>query len=325
MSKNDFKRLDAEFENLILDVISDIDGNLFTPKKRSERRELADDDDFQFCQIYYPKIFDSPFNDLHRHISALESGNYTVSGFRKGGKTAFTFITKIVKPIVQNKKGIYNIALRTQDIAKERTFHIYRLITMNRLLMYDYGVQVIQELKGYYILNNCTLVATSVETGLRNFIDDEFNRFRVSVNDDLYNKGSVTSERDNEKVTDFITSEVYGQMEDDGLSITLGNSINEDCPIVRLKKMFPKNHYSLPALDANGRSNWRERYGESYWEAKQEEIPYDVWMGEYQDTPMTLGEVFDRDWIRHVNLNLIEILASISAADPAHGTSPAGS
>jgi hypothetical protein len=81
--------------------------------------------------------------------------------------------------------------------------------------MYDYDVKVQQDKKGYYIVNNTILIASSVETGLRSIVDDDMKRIKISVNDDLYNKNSVASEYDNQKVFDFITSEIYGQMEDD--------------------------------------------------------------------------------------------------------------
>lgn len=322
LSKKEIEQLDTQFEKFIEQLITQDSESEFTPEKRRERRKQADENIFAFCRIYFPRIFDSPSNAVHRHIAQLEKGNYTVSGFRKSGKTAFTFISKIVYPIVSGQQGIYNVCLRTLDIAKERTFHIFRLITFNKLLMYDYDVKVYQELKGYYIINKAILVASSVETGLRNFIDDEFKRFRVSVNDDLYNRNTVDSERDNEKVTNFIKSEIYGQMEDDGLSITLGNSISADCPIMRLKKEFPENHFSLPALDENGHSTWPERFSDEYWRKKQKTIPLDVWMGEYMDKPVQIGNTFQKDWLRFIYVNTAQVLATITAIDPAYGESP---
>ena len=316
------KKLDADFERLLDSLIPDAPQRELTPEKRRRRRREAEKNGFAFARIYFPGIFDSPFNSIHRHIARLDKGKYTVSGFRKSGKTAFTFIDKIVRPIVQGQPGIYNVCLRTLDIAKERTFHLYRLIKYNRLLMYDYEPEFLQEAKGYYIINKAILVASSVETGLRNFIDDDFKRFRVSINDDLYNRNTVDSERDNEKVTNFVTSEIYGQMEDDGLCVTLGNSIKEGCPIMRLKELFPDNHFSLPALDADGHSTWPERFSDEYWQLKRKEMPLDVWMGEYMDKPMQVGNTFDAAWLRTVNVNFHKILATITAIDPSYGQSP---
>ena len=131
------------------------------------------------------------------------------------GKTAFALVAKVVKPIAQGRAGLVNITLRTQDIAKERTYHLYRLLKYNRLLCYDYDVEFQQEQKGYYIINHTSLVGTSVETGLRNFVDDDFKRFKISIADDTYNRISAASENDNKKTTDFITGELYRQMEPD--------------------------------------------------------------------------------------------------------------
>lgn len=322
MPEPKYERLDAQFEKLLLDILHGVDEQEFTPEKRAERRALADSSDLQFCAIYYPKIFSAPFNRVHQHIAALKSGKYSISGFPKSGKTAFTFVSKIIKPICRSQQGIYNICLRTQDIAEERSFHIFRLITLNRLLMYDYDVKIQQDKKGYYIINGCMLVSTSVKTGLRNYIDDNFKRFRVSVNDDLYSRISVDSEVDNDKVTDFIVGEVYRQMEDDGLCITLGNRITEKCPIVRLEEKFPDKHFSFPALDANGHSNWPERYSEEDWKSIQKETDWDVWESEYMDRPAEKGDIFQAEWLRTISLNLIQIVTSISAIDPSYGSSP---
>jgi len=321
-SNQNLAKLDANFEQLLDLVFQEVKETELTPEKKRLRRAEADKGGLEFAKVYYGKIFDSPWNAVHKHIAGLGKGKFTVSGFRKSGKTAFTFVDKIVRPICYRKGGIYNVCLRTLDIARERTFHIYRLITRNPLIMYDFDIEVAQEMKGYYIINNCHLVASSVETGLRNFIDDDFKRFAISVNDDLYNRNSVDSQRDNDKVTNFITSEVYGQMEDDGLCITLGNSINEDCPVMRLKKLFPELHFSLPALDDNGKSTWPERFSDEYWKLKQAEMPYDVWMGEYQDKPVMLGNTMNPDWLRFIGVNRDNILVTVSAIDPARGESP---
>jgi len=316
------KRLNIDFEDFLDRILFETVETELTPEKKKERRAKADADDLEFAKIYFPKIFDSPWTDVHYHIRNLKTGKHTISGFRKLGKTALTYIAKIVKPLCLGVGGICNTTLRTQDVASERTAALSRMIQRNRMLCYDYNIEVLQDRKGYHIINNTVLLATSVEMGLRSYVDEEFKRFRYSINDDLYNRNSATSEHDNEKVANFIMSEIYGQMEDDGLSITLGNSINIDCPIMRLKKEFPDNHFSQPALDEDGHSTWPERFSDAYWAEKRKEIPLDVWEGEYMDRPYVRGDNFYPDMIHYVNLNLIKIIASLTACDPAHGQSP---
>lgn len=316
------KRLDEKFENLLKEVRQDVSETELTPEKAAERRARADASDLEFCRIYYPKIFDSPFNPLHEKVATWEKGKYTLGGYRECGKTAFVFIAKVVKAIAQGKAGIINICLRTQMISKERSSHIFRLVNRNTKLKYDYDIKVDQEQKGYYIINNCHLVATSVETGLRNYIDDDFKRFSISINDDLYNRVSVNSELDNQRVTSFVTSEVYGQMAQDGLSITMGNAITPTAPIEQLKTLFPENHYELPHKDAQGNPTWPERHSVEYWEEKEKEIPYDILQAEYYLKPVERGEVFDKEDIRFINVNTLTIISSQTVIDPAHGQSP---
>lgn len=326
MLNQQLRQTDEKFENFLDSVIFENNNTDLTPFLAQKRRKSADSDDLEFCRIYYPGIFNEPWNDIHKHIALLEKGNYTVSGARKFGKSAFTYAAKAVKRIALGGGGIVNISMRTvENGSRERTAAIARLIKRNKKLIYDYNIEFQQEKKGHYIINNTVLVATSVEVGLRGIIDDEFKRFSISICDDLYNKNSVSSVRDNEKVTEFVQSEVYGQMEENGLCITLGNSINDDCPIVRLKAENPQNHFSLPALDENGETNWQGHslFTTEYLKRKSMEMPFDVWMGEWMDNPLQKGDVFDIAWMRSINANLLKIIASVSAIDPSQGESPA--
>lgn len=329
---NDVRRLDASFERFLDDVLFSVEQAELTPARRRERRERADADDFAFCEIYYPKIFTHPWNEVHRHIAQLDRGNHSVSGFRRSGKSAFTYIAKAVKPIALGLGGIINITLRTQDRAGERTASLSRIIQRNRLLMYDYGIECIQDQKGYHIFQShhqpagsgyTHLVATSVNQGLRAYLDDDFKRFRIAIGDDMYDKESARSEADNQRVYDFITAELWGQMEDDGLSIVLGNAINEDCPGQRLAKAFPDRHFSFPIMDAEGKSNWPERYSDADIEALQADIPFDIWQNEYMDDPLEVGEVMNKDWLQSIAVNTVEVITSITVIDPAPGESPA--
>ncbi len=320
------KQLDDNFEIFLDSVIIEDSNTDLTPEKRAERIKLANVDDFAFCNIYFPHIFSEPYNKVHRHIETLTKGKHTISGARRIGKTAFTVVSKLIKPIAIGNNGLLGIGLRTQENARERSAALVRLIKRNKKLQYDYSINIQQDKKGHYIINNTTLLAFSYETGLRNILDDDFKRFKVLVLDDLYNMTSVTSERDNDKVTDFVLSEADGQLEPDGLRIFLGNSINEDCPIVRIKEKFPKTHFSLPAL-INDKTCWKEskKYTTKYWNHLKETIPFSVWMGEYMDDPLVKGEMLDIDWLRTININTIKIVASISAIDPSTGSSPSAS
>jgi hypothetical protein len=318
-----FDRLDDQFEHFLDTILVEVVSNDLTPEKKAARRAAADKSDLEFCKIYFPSIFNFEWNDLHRWLAKLKSGLWTCSGFRKCGKSAFTYIAKAVKPLCLNVGGIININCRIQDISFERTAALKRLMFRNKLLCYDYDLALEQDLKGWYIIGKTHLIAGSVKTGLRNLIDDEFKRIRVSINDDLYNKETVNSAYDNAKVVDFIESEVAGQLEEGGLSITMGNSISETCPIVQLKNLHPDKHFSLPALDDNGASAWPEYKTAEQWENFRREMPWDIWLGEYMDQPSVKGDVFTPEMIHAININLVQIVASLSACDPSHGVSPA--
>lgn len=311
-------------------LLHQVSDSEFTPEKAEERRQRCQQDDLAFCSIYFPKLFDSPFNDLHKEVAGWTHGNYTLAGSRRFGKSAFVYVGKVIKHIALGRGGIVNISLYTDDNARERTASLSRIIQNNKLLCYDYNLSVIQDLKGYHIFKcdggQTTMVATSVRQGLRALMDDDFKRFRLSVGDDLYSKNLLTQNL-SEKVVDFVTSEMWGQMETDGLSITIGNASSELAPIKYIADNHTKltgRHYSLPAMNqAEDVSNWPERFSVEDLHAIRDETDYDVWMGDYMDEPVEMGDMLDPQWIRFVNVNLIKIVSSISVVDPAHGDSPA--
>ena len=316
-------RLDQDFEQLLDQVEFQAVETELTPEKRRARRKLADRDDREFCRIYFPGIFDSPFNPVHNHIAGLSQGVHPITAFRFAGKSAFAYVGKVIKRMCLGNGGLIRLGLRNQTKAEARAAALIRLIKRNRVLLYDYDVTIDQERAEWYIVNDTHLVPVSYRTGLRSVQDDDFKRFRLFVADDLYDRTSVTSEKDNERVVEFVADEVKGQMERDGLCLVFGNPITADAPIETLQKKFPENAYRLPALDDEGRSNWPERYTEADWAEIKAGEDWEVWMGQYMLKPAVRGEVFQPEWIRVVNVNLIQILASVTAIDPSHGTSAA--
>jgi hypothetical protein len=330
VTKRQIKELDAKFEQTMRSARMEFADSEFSPDKAAARREKANTNDLDFCKIYFPKLFDSPFNEIHRTVAEWQEGDYTLSGSRRFGKSAFCYVGKVIKHIALGMGGIVNISLYDEDMAKERTASLSRIIQKNRLLCYDYNIEIIQNPKGHHIFKcdngQTTMVATSVRQGLRALMDDDFDRFTLAIADDLYSRQTVDSEKHIEKVYNFVVSELWGQMEPGALSITIGNAIKEDAPIVKLREEHTGptgHHFSLPAMNAEQtKSNWPERWSREALLAFKAKLPYDVWMGDYMDEPVEVGDVMNPNWINFVNLNLIDIIASISVADPAHGESP---
>ncbi len=324
ISQREINRLDKKFEEQLRSIKYSFKETEFTLGKKAERRIKADADDFEFCKIYYPNIFNDGWNDLHYYIRDAVTGPHSVSGSRFFGKTAFTYVAKIIKSIALGGSGMIGLGLRTQDIAKERTRSIVRLIKNNKLLMYDYDIKVQQDRAGSYIINNKTFVAFGYREGLRNFFDEEFKRFDIIVLDDLYNAQTVSSTVDNEKILRFVESECTGQLNPNGLLIWLFNYITVTSPGYLYADKNPKNHFNLPALNNKDRTNWKESrvWTTKKLQQKRTELPFEVWMGDWMNKPLQKGEEFEIEWIRSININSIEIISSISVADPSHGQSP---
>ena len=318
------KQLDEQFEDFLNKLTFEQTETDLTPELRAKRRALADGDEFQFCKIYFPQIFDDEWSDLHRHIKSLKRGIHYVSGSRKFGKTAFGLISKLVKPICEGGTGLFGLGMRTQDDSYERGDALTRLIKRNPKLCYDYDVQFQQDKKGYWIINNVTFVGVGAQEGLRNFADENFKRFKILILDDLFNRITVRSVVDNEKVYQFITSEAEGQMNDDGLMIVFFNIIINESPGDRISKEHPGRAYNFPALNEKEETNWPESktYTTAFLHAKRDSMNLEIWMGDWMNQPVLIGEIFDPAWIRTINVNTIQISASLTAADPSYGKSP---
>ncbi|MBC8377187.1 MAG: hypothetical protein H8E26_14175 [FCB group bacterium] len=314
----------ARFEDFLDDLLrgENVESDL-TPDLKAKRRALADNDEFEFCKIYYPQIFDAPFNKLHRWVKDKNTGEWYLSGHRKCGKSAYIYIAKAIRHIVHAGGGVVNIGAETLGISREKTAKLFRLITNNKLIVFDYSPRVIQEEKGHYIINNVHIVATSVQTGLRSIDDDSFRRFKISIADDLYNSLNVGSEAHQAKVLNYVEAEVSGQMEPDGVSYVLANGITSDAPIVKLREKHPGHSFSFPARDSLGRTNWKGHhlYNKKYWDDLEANLPAHVWAGDYMDEPIEVGEIFDPEWIREIAINTIEIIGSLTVCDPSRGKS----
>jgi|GEM_PF-1043391 len=323
------ERQDATFEAFLDQVQFEIQTRDLTPEKRRQRRAAADVDDLAFAATYFPRVFTSGFSDLHRHLAALHHGKFSISGFPQAGKSAFAYLAKMVKHIALGRGGMAVVACRTDDIATARTSSLSRLIQRNPTLVYDYGIEVEQDKAGYHIFKaeggSTHLVAGSVNTGLRSIVDDDFKRIRIGIGDDLFNKETVRSETDNKRVYDWITGELWRQMEDDGLCMVFGNSIAENAPIVQLRRNFPDTHFSFPILHPDGTPTWPERFTAEDVEAKRvgpPPVPFDVWSGEYLDDPAESGDTFKPEWLRTTRVDPADIVASITVIDPSYGESP---
>jgi hypothetical protein len=329
-TRSDLDRRDETFEDMLAELEHQHGDTRLTPDQRQERlahvREAPTETEagLRFAKLYYPEIFEAPWSDLHHHIASLEEGKRSISGFRKAGKSALTYVVHVIRRVAEQRPGMVGVVLRTLDNAEQRLASLSRLILSNELLCYDYGIEAQSNGGAYRILNHVHLVAGSVSTGLRNYVDDSFDRFGVLIGDDLYDKESVRSELDNRRVYEFVVDEMWGQLEDDGLCVVLGNKINSDSPICKLEEEYPEGHYSFPIVDPETEEpNWPEVYGEEEVEQMKKEIPHDVWQAQYLDDPIEVGDVFDPDWLATVNVGLVTIEASITTVDPAQGQSPA--
>lgn len=324
-SPRHLREQDASFDRFLDQALVETEDTELTPAKRKERRAAADADPLAFCRTYFPGIFDLPWAAFHHEMAGLTEGTWYVDAARRYGKSAVAFIGHGVRRVAMGRDlgpTVVAVLMRTDDKARARTSSLSRLVQRNRLLCYDYDVEVEKDEAGWHVINGVHLVAASYKMGLRGLLTDEFNRIGLAISDDLWDRTSVSSEADNERIVQFLEGEVRGQMEPGALHVVLGNAISATCPIVVLRERYPDRSISCPALDEDDESTWPEAYSTEYWHGVRAETPLDVWSGEYQCRPLLVGEVFDLDWVRTVNVNLLEVLGLVTAIDPSHGSSP---
>jgi hypothetical protein len=322
MAANYFREEDEAFESFLKRVTTQAKETDLTEEKRKERRARCDNDDFEFCHEYFPEIFNEPWNPIHHHIKNLTEGEYGVSGCRLFGKTTFGIFAKIVKKICLGGTGLIGLALRNEKDSKERTALIAKKIRRNKKLVYDYSINFQQMKKGFYIINDKSFVSLGMREGLRNWVDDNMKRFELIVCDDLFNRQTVGSELDNEKVYNFVTSECSGQLEPGGLLLWFYNFITPSSPGSRFTEANPEKNFNLPAWNEQEQTNWPgSRWTTEALRLKKKAIPLDVWLGDWMNQPVLLGDIFDPKWLRPVNMNLINIMVTIAAVDPSFGKS----
>jgi hypothetical protein len=321
-------RMDRDFDKFLDGVRFNISDAELTPEKRHLRKTACANDPLLFAKTYYPDIFSREWSPLHFHIVGLKQGKYTIEAYPESGKSALTFVVHVIRNIALQIGGVINVSLRTLDMAERRTKSLMRLLENNRLLMYDYDLRILESSGGWHVIGNTTLLATSYMVGLRGNTDERFQRFKISIQDDLYNRQSVRSETDNKAVVDFVTGEAYRQLQTEGLAITLGNAITKDCPILRLAEMAPDNHFAYPAMKKDSEGLWvssdPDYRSTDEWLAARDggTIPWHIWNGEYMGTPAEEGNVFSKDDFSFIHVPNLKILAAVTAIDPAHGENP---
>ncbi len=321
-------RMDRDFDKFLDGVRFNISDSELTPEKRHQRKAACADDPLLWAKTYYPDIFNREWSPLHYHIASLKKGKYTIEAYPESGKSALTFIIHVIRNIALQIGGVINVSLRTLDMAERRTKSLMRLLENNRLLMYDYDLRILESSGGWHVIGNTTLLATSYMVGLRGNTDERFQRFKISIQDDLYNRQSVRSETDNKAVVDFVTGEAYRQLQTEGLAITLGNAITKDCPIMKLAAMAPDGHFAYPAMkkDSEGllASSDPDYRSTDEWLHFRDSgtVPWHIWNGEYMGTPAEAGNVLSKDDFSFIYVPNLKIIAAVTAIDPAHGENP---
>jgi len=308
-----FNELDDRLEQFLDSLAFESKDSELTAELRAKRRLVADADDFEFATTYFPQIFTEPFNDLHSYIQSIKEGIHGVSGARFYGKSAFTYVTRYIKPVCIGGIGMIGLGLRTQPAAVNRAESLHRMIRRNKKLCYDYDINFQHDRKGEYIINHMQIITFGKQEGLKGIVDDEFKRFKIIILDDLFNRITVPSQPDNDQVYEFVTGEVSGALEDGGCGIWLYNITSENSPGKKYADNYPDKCFNLPALNDAGETNWQgSKYTKERLASIQASIPYDVWMGDWMNQPIILGDVFKLEWLRTINMNLVKVIASLT-------------
>lgn len=325
-SQRQIEALSANFEHWLLEAFAPVSKTELTPEKREKRRAGAENNPLGFAKIYFPQIFSLPWNALHRWMASLGPGCWTCSGHPESGKSALAHILFAVRPLVYGLGGIVNLNTQKEPVSQDRVLGILELLRKNERLKYDFKISIERDSMTHAIVNGTHLIPGSVNTGLRNITTAEFGRVDWQVNDDLYNRITLAEIKTSDHVTDFVTGEAWRQLSSfrPSFSITLGNVITEDAPIDRLRKMNPANHFSFPALNEKGESNWPEFRTKEAWEKFAATKPPHVWFGEYLEKPLVKGDVFELGWLRtFIKKAEDSPLVRIACHDAARGESPA--
>jgi phage terminase large subunit-like protein len=241
---------------------------------QSFRTQLTRNSHETFARAYFSHYFGHPFADFHARIFAHTENPklkfLVVLAFRGSGKSTMLSLSLPIWSVVgaPQKKCILLIG-QTQAQARQYLANIKAELTNNPLLVSDLGPfeeQDEQWNSGAIVIKQygAKIIALSREQSIRGLRHLQ-NRPDLIICDDVEDIDSTRTQDSRDMNFEWFSSEVIPSGSEDTQFVYVGNLVNEDCILQRLRTSIEEKRLDgvfirVPILDDNGNPTWPQRF-----------------------------------------------------------------
>ncbi len=227
-----------------------------------------------FARVYFGHYFTSPFAAFHQYLFAqtenIKQKFLVALAFRGSGKSTILSLSLPIWSVVgmPQKKCILIIG-QTQKQARQYLTNIKEELSTNPLLLSDLGPFEEQDEEwnaGAIVIKQygAKIIALSREQGIRGLRHLQ-NRPDLVICDDVENIDSTRGQDARDANYDWYTSEVIPCGDQRTQFVYVGNLVNADCILQRLRNAIEEKRIDgtfvrVPIVDDNGDPTWPERF-----------------------------------------------------------------
>ncbi len=261
------------------------------------RQKLVRDSHELFARTYLGHYFTHPFAEFHTRLLAYteDPDLRFLAGvaFRNSGKTTLVTVSYPMWSIVgKPQKKCVLIIGQTQKQARQYLTNIKDELTNNPLLVADLGPFEEQDEEwnsGAIVIKQygAKIIALSREQSIRGLRHLQ-NRPDLIICDDVEDIESTRTQESRDANYEWFTSEVIPCGDEKTQYAFIGNLVNEDCILERLRAAIEESridgaYFRIPLLDEHGDPTWPERYPDkAAIEKLRRTVPNDsAWQREY--------------------------------------------
>lgn len=333
-NENEKKKL-LESWTAFIKSTQEVKTNKQTPLQIQKRIAKAKKDYGFFCSYYFPhyctnldgEIIENAYfqNELAEKVLADRQGKFIVEWGRGLAKSTHTSLFLPLWLMAQNDKQIGFMVLVGQNLTAATTLlqGLQSELQYNKRFVQDYGEQKLTgswESGDFTTKDNISFVARGLGQSPRG-LRKGAKRPDFIVADDLDTEEMCNNPYRVEKAKQWILKALIPTMDTGNHRfILVNNRISENGILAKMHedKQGTWHHSHVNALDKKGNPTWASKYTSSYYKMVRSDIGTNAFLGEYQNTPIEEGLIYQKEWFLERNaLALNDYVAIVSYCDPS--------
>ena len=221
---------------------------------------------FGFCLVYLRHYFSIPFGTFHKSLFALFQSTESlleIIGFRGSAKST---IGTLAYPLYCALEGKHKFIILIADTGQQMLLNMANLrreLEQNELILRDYGNVIDGEncSKSSMVLKNgVRILGRSRGQKIRGMRHLQYRPDLIVVDDPEDLKWVKTKENRDESERWFNSEVVPAMQESAARLIVIGNFLNHDALMARIKKKGVFKVIEFPLVDEQGRCTWKAKY-----------------------------------------------------------------